>query len=83
MFQIFSNSGTKAYGVKSFIVDRLEDISTIPTQNLEMGSECFVISSSQSYMLNSDKQWVAVTKPNNNNDDSSTPQIIIYEGGIV
>lgn len=83
MFQIFSNSGEKAYGIKTFIVDTVEDIATIPVDDLEMGCQCFSIDSSKTYMLNSSKQWIAITSSSSNSGESSTPQTIVYEGGTL
>lgn len=61
MYNIFSNSGKVAYGVKSFTVDTEADITTLPTRSCTPGSTAFVIETSQYYKLTTTKEWKKVT----------------------
>lgn len=56
MYKLISNDGDVSYGIKEFVCDTPEDIVTLPS--CQMGSTCVVISTSDVYMLNSQKEWV-------------------------
>nr|DAO22820.1 MAG TPA: hypothetical protein [Bacteriophage sp.] len=47
---------TTAY-LMSYVTDTEADIITIPIKNIAIGSTCFVIETSNVYMLGSDEQW--------------------------
>lgn len=53
MYKIASH-GTKAYGIKSFILDTVEDVNSLPT-DVEMGSSAYIIATGDKYLLNSEK----------------------------
>lgn len=86
MFSIYSNSNKVVHGQKEFIVDTIDDLSKIPTAKLVPGTTAFVIASSQYYMLNHNQEWVKVyLSGSSSSSDSgdSTPQIVIYDGGVI
>ena len=53
MYKIASH-GTKAYGIKSFVLDTVEDVNSLPT-DVEMGSSAYIIATGDKYLLNSEK----------------------------
>ena len=57
MYKVISNNGNIAYDVQELCCDTPEDLNALPT-SCAMGSVCLVISTSEVYMLNSQKEWV-------------------------
>ena len=55
MFMLNSN-----YGVKHYNLDNEDDLKNLDLENNVMGTTCFVIETSNYYMLNSKKEWVQV-----------------------
>lgn len=58
MHRLYSHEGDVSYGIKEWVCDTPEDLTSLPVS--EMGSTAFVISSSEVYMLNSDREWVKI-----------------------
>ena len=56
MISIVSNNGTHNYDYKEFIVDTPDDIQYLP-KSCAAGSNAFVVSTSEVYMLNNMKEW--------------------------
>ena len=56
MYKILSQAGKVSYGIKEFVVDKYEDIETLP--DCDMGSAVIVLSESEVYMKNSEGSWV-------------------------
>lgn len=56
MISIVSNNGTHNYDYKEFIVDTPEDIQKLP-KDCAAGSNAFVVSTSEVYMINNAKEW--------------------------
>lgn len=86
MFTVGSNGNNIAFGVKQLILDDKSDLKKL-SETENMGTVCFVMQTSEYYMLNSKKAWIKIN-PNgstasgsDNEGDSS--EDIIYEGGIV
>lgn len=80
---ILSNSGRLAYGVKNYMVRKVEDILTIPlTPMTRPGSTVFVSSTQQRFVLDQDRNWVELATGNffPGGDDSGE---VIYEGGDI
>ncbi len=80
---ILSNGGRAAYGVKTYMVRKVEDILTIPlTPMTRPGSTVFVSSTQQRFVLDQDRNWVELTTGNSfpGGDDSGE---VIYEGGDI
>ena len=71
---IFEN-GTEKYGIKHLVVDTPNDLSNLPI-NVEVGSTCFIISTSEKYMINSNKQWIKIQSSGGSSDE------IVYDGGL-
>lgn len=57
MYNLYAQNGDTQYNVMEYVVDTPEDIDFLPT-NGAMGSSAIVISTSELYMLNSQKEWV-------------------------
>lgn len=49
-----------SYGIRNYIVDTEDDLNTFDVDNLSMGTSCFVINTSNYYMLNSKKEWIQI-----------------------
>lgn len=81
-YRISKQSGKTTYNLKEFTVDVESDISKINKSQLAVGSTVFVIDTSTSYMLNSQRIWkeVDLGGGNKNNPDKYD---IIYDGGVV
>ena len=87
MFTIGANGNNIAYGIKHLILDDKNDLNKL-SKTESMGTTCFVIDTSEYYMLNSKKTWVKIN-PNGSTSGSGgggeTPEDnnIIYEGGTI
>lgn len=75
---IYSN-GTTFNMVKKFVIDSFDEIQEIDTSQLSPGSTSFDISSSKTYMLNNNKQWIEVQINTSGGAISGN----IYDGGGV
>ena len=96
MFTIGANGEKIAYGIKHYNLDTEDDLQELSKIG-NMGTTCFVISTSKHYMLNSKKEWIEIYPygststsggdsgggDGGSGDDSPTPEDIIYEGGVV
>ena len=84
-FRILNQSGQITYNLKEFIVDTYNEITKINKHTTAPGSTCFVIDTSEYYMLNTKYEWVKV----NLHGDKTVSDIIsgevevIYDGGVV
>lgn len=76
---IFSNSGIKAYNLKNYIVDTVDDIANLPTGS-HPGSTAFVVATSEYYMLNNQKKWKKVILSSGSGGTSSASDEI-WDGG--
>ena len=98
MINIGSNGQKIAYGIKHYNIDNIEDLEILKdSNNLAVGSTCFVISESKYYMLNGNEEWIEITPfgktvsssggSGEGGGDSEAPDVpnddIIYEGGII
>lgn len=72
-YSLYKQDGEIIYGVKDFIVDTPADIATLPTDldKIKVGSQAFVISSSERFMLNSQGAWIKVNLEMSNEDASN------------
>ena len=68
MVNLISENGIQKYGIMRYIADTPDDLSNLPIA-ASIGSTCFIISTSENYMLNSNRIW---TKVNINRDGSGT-----------
>lgn len=84
-FRIASQSGKKVYNLKEFVVDVFDDIEKINTRELAVGSTAFVIDTSETYMLNSKKEWIKVTVSSGGSGGIVNPEEyeLIWDGGSV
>lgn len=85
MVTIGANGNVETYGIKHFILDTNNDLPTIATEKLHMGSTVFIINSSEHYMLNSSKKWIKVNLDSGGGSGgggSDTPEVE-YDGGDV
>lgn len=84
MVSISANSDIKAYGVKHFLADTLTDITGIDISTASVGSTCFVIDSSETYMLNHARQWKKIKRTSTGGDsgEGDISATYIYDGGV-
>ena len=54
-----SQSGQVSYGIQDFVIDKLNDLSSLPI-DVPMGSTAFCIENSSIYMINSSGEWVEI-----------------------
>ena len=78
---IYSSSGRRAYGVKSFIFDSYEDM--LKETNARIGDTAFIINSSQYYMLNHKKVWTEIFPYGTGEGGGTSTEHVIYDGGTV
>lgn len=66
-----------------YIADTKEDLLNLP--KVPMGSTCFVIAESITYMCNSKHEWIALKSSSGSGGSGGiTPDdTIIYDGGII
>lgn len=57
---IASNSGKKHYALQHYICDTNADIVDLPIDNVWVGSTAFIIESGETYMFNSQKEWIKI-----------------------
>ena len=57
MLNLYSQNGDIQYNIREYVVDTLDDIKSLPT-HAAMGSTAIVISTSEVFMLNGEKEWV-------------------------
>lgn len=90
MINITSQYGQTAYNVVKLVLDSTDDLVYL-SKDYAPGSTAFIIDTSESYMLNSKKEWkkikVSSVDPGGgggdvpgDNDDDGIPD---YDGGIV
>lgn len=60
MYKLFSHEGETLYNIKEWVCDTEEDLNALLKNSMGMGSTAFVISTSELYMLNSEKEWVKI-----------------------
>lgn len=59
MIGIMKDAGKVTYGLKEYVVDTAAEVDLLPT-DCAMGSTCFVIATSEVYILNGEKVWVKI-----------------------
>lgn len=57
MIKMTSQNGDVVFDVKEYVCDTPDDLSKLP-RTCGMGSTCVVISTSEVYMMNSNREWV-------------------------
>lgn len=79
---IYSSSGCRAYGIKSFVFDSFDDM--MKEDNAHKGDTAFIIETSQYYMLNHNNVWVEIFPYGTGESGGGTStQHVIYDGGTV
>lgn len=83
----------KIYGVKHFVVDTKDDFDLLRKDLLFMGSTAYVISTGETYIVDSKRNWVLKAKADptigggsnedSGNDDEDNTDTIIYDGGEI
>ena len=56
-FYLKQQSSRLDYNYKEYILDKEEDLDEVPITGCAPGSVCFVIETSDVYMLDSNKEW--------------------------
>lgn len=83
MINIARNGNKKAYGIKHYNLDTVDDLNALDPSRLVMGTTAFIISTSKYYMVNGSNEWKEI---NPKGSGGTTPDInneIIYDGGGV
>lgn len=58
-FGLVSNNGTHNYNYQEFVCDTPADISKLPKDSAP-GSTAFVVSTSEVYMMNTERTWILI-----------------------
>ena len=83
MINIVTSSGDVSYGVQNLVLDTPTDLTQLGT-NFTVGSTAFIISTSDRYMLNSQKEWVLIQSGNGGGGGEIDPDATyIYDGGVI
>ena len=45
------------YGYREYVIDTIDDLSSVPIDRCSPGSTCFCITGSKVFMLNTEKEW--------------------------
>lgn len=78
---VYSN-GVSDNMVRRFVVDTVDELSTINISQLRAGSTAFVIKTSETYMLSNARKWEKVVlSSGGGNGGSSGSEDVIYDGG--
>ena len=56
-FYLKQQSSRLDYNYKEYILDKDRDVDEVPSTGCAPGSVCFIIETSDVYMLNSNKKW--------------------------
>lgn len=56
-FYLKQQSSRMDYSYREYILDKERDLDEVPITGCAPGSVCFVIETSEVYMLNSNKEW--------------------------
>ena len=80
-YGILNQNGQNTYNLKELIVDTYnkEEMNKL-AKTAAPGSTCFVIDTSEYYMLNTKKEWIKV-RLSGNKPGSEEDTEIIYDGG--
>lgn len=60
MIALMGQGGHTTYNLKEFVLDSEDDLENLPVEGIPMGSYAFVISTSEVYMFNSNKEWIKI-----------------------
>lgn len=69
MVNLYRQDGETLYGIKEFLLDSVDDLSSLPTK-IRSGSSALVIPTGDLYVLNGNKEWTILgveTTSNNPN----------------
>lgn len=58
MVNIMKQNNAVQANINEYVADTPDDIKDLPTKKIQPGSICIVVSTSQVYMLNGEKEWV-------------------------
>ena len=75
MVNLYKQDGETLYGIKEFLLDSADDLSSLPT-NIRSGSSALIIPTGEVYFLNGSKKWVAVGSSSSGGNGSSTEEIL-------
>lgn len=56
MVNLYKQDGETLYGIKEFLLDSADDLSSLPTK-IRSGSSALIIPTGELYILNGDKEW--------------------------
>lgn len=73
MIKLLKQNGETTYGIKEYIVDTVEELNSIKSQNI-MGSKAYVVNTNENYILSGSNEWILISK--NSYDDSELRKLI-------
>ena len=77
---LYGNHGKLNYGIRQYVIDDDSGLSELP-KDVGIGSSCFVMSSGDIYMLNSQRKWVKSVSGNGTGEEASGSDDGGSEGG--
>ena len=80
---IYSNRGYVSHGIKHYKISDKSKLKEIQIAQAAPGSTAFVIEDSTYYMLNSKKQWIAITPCGKRSPADNPNEEQIYDGGDI
>lgn len=57
MINLYKQDGETLYGIKEYLLDTVDDLSSLP-DNIRIGSSALILSTGDLYILNGEKKWV-------------------------
>ena len=84
MINIASNGHRKAYGIKHYNLDTVEDLKDLNPRKMVVGTTAFIIDTSQYYMVNGSYEWKEINPHSGSGGSSNVPgddDEVIYDGG--
>ena len=83
MINIAANGNKKAYGIKHYNLDTVDELKDLDPQRHIMGTTAFVISTSQYFMVNGSKEWKEINPRGSGSMTPGGDNEIVYDGGGV
>lgn len=56
MVNLYRQDGETLYGIKEFLLDSVDDLSSLPTK-IRSGSSALIIPTGELYILNGNREW--------------------------
>lgn len=83
MINIAANGNKKAYGIKHYNLDTVEELANLDPKYEIMGTTAFIINNSKYYMVNGSNEWTEIHPKGSGSTTPDTDDEVIYDGGGV